>query len=290
MSYINFGISMRFKILLFLGIIILSSSVYAGKYDATYTTGIFGGVPFWNKDNFSDEFAMDSSSKFLRWYNALTVNGQYDNFSFHLSGSRSDGFDIRDDIPESSKYQVHLFGTKYHFSDTRIFRAYAQYKFEAGYVRPGRLPTFSRWLFGSVDGGAVSYNITENLNISGYGGKGVKYGLLYDSDYENIIGYGDISYNQKNYGVKAKYLYSDSASKAGFDLHASFGGVRASANFGYDITNSRIFDGSFGLYTYIGKDLSLSANISRFRILNKYYIIPMCLTSLKWANLHNSCQ
>lgn len=270
MSYINIGINMRLKILIFLGIMILSASAFAGKYDASITSGVFGGVPFWNKENFSEEFAMDSSSKFLRWVNSITANGYYDNLSFHLSGSRSDGFDIRDDFPESNKYQVHLFGTKYHFSDTRIYRAYAQYKFDGGYVRAGRLPSFNRWLFGSVDGGALSCNITDNLNISGYGGKGVKYGLLYDDEYENIIGYADISYNRKDYGLKAKYMYSDSSTKAGMDLFGNFSGIRTSLNFGYDITNKYIYDGSLAIFAYLTKDLSLSANVSRFRIITPF--------------------
>ncbi len=258
---------MRFKFLLILSFLCFLTYANASKYDASITSGVFGGIPFWNSENFSDEYAMDPSLKFLRWYNGLNANAEFGDFSLHLNGSRSDGFDIRDDIPESSKYQVHLFDSKYHFSDTRLYRAYAQYKFTGGNVRAGRIQSYSRWLFGSVDGAALSYNISDNFSVSAFGGKGVKYGMFYDSDYDNTVAYADVSYKAGSFRAKAKYFYSDTSSVAGVDLFGKLAGVRYSFNFGYDITNSDIYDGSLALLGYVGKDLSLSANISRYRIL-----------------------
>jgi len=255
---------MKLKLLLLQLIILISVTDLSAKYDVTLTSGVFGGTPFWNSENFSDDYAIEPSLKFLRWNNNITANGYFGDLSLHFSGSRSDGFDIRDDIPESSKYQVHFFDSKYNFTDTRLFRAYAQYKFDGGNVRAGRIPAFSRWLFGSVDGGQVSYNLTDNFSVSAFGGKAVKYGLLYDSDYDNTVGYGELNYKLKGFSAKVKYLYSDTSSKAGLDLYTCLYRIKISANAGYDLTNSRLFDGSLGLYGYIGKKLSLSANVSRF--------------------------
>ncbi|MFH1050238.1 MAG: hypothetical protein V1779_04820 [bacterium] len=267
---------MKLKLLCYLSIIIISTLNLSAKYDVIFTSGIFGGTPFWNSENFSEDYAMNPSLKFLRWYNNISANATFGEFSLHFSGSRSDGFDIRDDIEGSSKYQVHFFDSKYHFTDTRLFRAYVQYKFEGGNVRTGRIPTFNRWLFGSVDGAQVSYDITKYLSASAFGGKSVKYGQLYDSDNHNsgnedkscvschAVGYGELSYKIKGFGAKAKYMYVNESSKAGVDLYGSLYGVKISANVGYDLTNSKLFDGSLGLYGYIGKKLSLSANISRF--------------------------
>jgi hypothetical protein len=254
---------MRSYLLILFCLFVFSTELFAGKYDATITSGIFGGTPFWSSDNFSKDYELSGNSDFLRWFNNVNINGSVGDFSAHISASRSDGFDIRNDVPGDSKYQVHLFDTKYHLTDTRIFAAYAQYKFNAGYVKAGRLGTFSRWLFGSVDGGAFSYKITDNLNISGFGGKGVRYGLLYDNDYKNNVAYADVSYKFGKFGAKAKYMYSDSASKAGADVYGVYEGVRFSADFGYDVTNKRLFDGSLAIFGYIGKKLSLSANYSR---------------------------
>lgn len=275
---------MKLKLLSILFFIIASSISLIAKYDVTITSGVFGGTPFWNKENFSEDYAIDPSLKFLRWNNNLSANAYFGDLSLHFSGSRSDGFDIRDDVPESNKYQVYLFGTKYNFSDTRLYRIYGQYKFGGANIRLGRMPTFSRWLFGSVDGGQLSYDITKNLSVSGFGGKAVKYGLFYDDEYDNTVGYGEIAYNMKGFSAKAKYLYSDTASKAGIDLFGCLYGVKLSANVGYDLTNSSLFDGSFGIYGNIGKKLSLSANISRFTpifIFNNLYFGANLNDSLK---------
>lgn len=267
---------MKIKFLFTIGVFVISIFSLTAKYDVTITSGLFGGTPFWNSENFTDEYAMDPSLKFLRWNNSISANGYMGNLSLHFSGSRSDGFDIRDDVPESNLYQLHFFDSKYHFTDTRLYKLYAQYKFTGGNVRAGRIPTFSRWLFGSVDGAQIAYNITDKFSVSAFGGKAVKYGLFYDDEYDNTVGYGEMAYNNNLFSAKAKYLFSEEASKAGMDLYGNLYGVKVSANFGYDFTHSELFDGSLGLFAYLGNKLSLSANASRFNpipIFQEFYKI-----------------
>lgn len=253
------------KFIVLIIVIVASASVaYSAEIKGSISTGAYIGTPFWSDDNLSGDTRVDSSMRFMRMFNRLNLDGKFDDFSIHLTGSRSDGFELETQGLDHRKFQLYGFDTKYHLTDTRIQRAYVQYKFDGGNVKAGRLSTFNRWYFGSVDGGALSYKLADDLTFSGFGGVDVKYGTLYSDNNRRGVGFGELAYRFGKYGANLKAMYSEDAFKSGFDFHGVYSGVRFSANFGYDFTNSKLFDGSLALFGYAGKDFTWSGNITRF--------------------------
>lgn len=256
----------QMKTLIIFAVLIVASSValHSVEIKGTISTGAYMGTPFWSEENLTGDTRVDKSMNFFRMYNRLSLDGRLDNFSVHLSGARSDGFNVENQGLDYKRFQFYGFDSKYHLTETKIYRAYMQYKLSDGVIKAGRLASFNRWYFGSVDGGALSYKFSKNFSFSGFGGVDVKYGKLYDDNNRKAVAYGDLSYTDGKYGGVLKAMYSDEALKSGIDFFGALAGVRFSANIGYDFTNSRLFDGSIAIFGFAGNDLTWSGNITRF--------------------------
>ncbi len=233
----------------------LASALYSQiKYKGDFTTGLYSGTPFWSQDNLEDRI-VDPHSDFYRIYNRISFTGEIDNFSLQVNALRNDNFFLDG---------LQMYFRNDHVDNTKLYQVYAKYKFGGGDIRAGRFLPFNRWYFGSVDGGMLNYRFNSKLSFNGFGGLDVKYGNVYYDENRKTIAYGELAYKDGRYGGNAKVMYSNDAYKGGLDFFGSAGLLRFSGNFGYDFTNSRLFDGSLGLYAYLSPKFNLSANYTRF--------------------------
>lgn len=251
------------KLLLFSLIFVITSSAYSGvKINGSWTAGFFGGTPFWTQESYENG-SLEPNSDYYRMYNSLMFGLETGDFSVNINANRSDHFSYNEDEG--------LFLANDHMNKNNIYQAYAQYKFDGGLVKAGRILPMTRWYYGSVDGAGIKYRLNDKLSFNAYGGLDVEYGELWDESDRDVMAYGEAMYSLGKYNGKAKVLYADSSVKAGLDLFASYGAWRFSGNMGYDFTNERLFDGMIAAYGYINPQLSISANISRITPINWDY-------------------
>ncbi len=238
-------------LLCFLTVTIVAQADF--NYKARVTSGFFSGSQFYNRDNLEDRLINPNEDAY-RWYNRLSVNSSYDNFSVKFNAIRSDYVKFDGASPYFPRKEI---------NETKMYQAYAQYKFDAGKVKLGRVMPFSRWFFSSVDGGMIDYQFSPKLSINAFAGSDVDYGLFLDDNNRKAVGYTEIAYRDSDYGGKVKYLYANEESKLGTDLFYRFSNVRTAANIGYDATNSRLFDAGLGVFAYLTPDFNVSANYLR---------------------------
>jgi hypothetical protein len=238
-------------------LICLVTSAYSGDVKGSFSTGIFMGTPFWDRESYqlyglkSDDTTMVlRDDSYIRSVNQLRLKGNFADkkFEYNLNALRSDGFN-----------------SDPHISNTKIYEVYLKYNFKNGYIQGGRLFTFTRWIMGSVDGGAASFSISDAITINAIGGMNVKYGKLYDSDMAQALGYGDIAFRWNRFRFKVKGLYTEDVSKTGVDFWGKLGPVGISGNYGYDITNTQISDGGLNLLYVLSDKWTFSGNYRLMR-------------------------
>ncbi len=223
------------------------------NYKARITSGFFSGSQFYNRENLEDRLINPNEDAY-RWYNRVSVNSNYDNFSVKFNAIRSDYMKFDGVAPYFPNKEINR---------TKMYQAFAQYKFDAGNVKLGRVMPFSRWFFSSVDGGMIDYQFSPKISINAFAGSDVDYGLFVDDNNRKAVGYTEIAYRDTDFGGKVKYLYANEESKVGTDLYYRFSNVRTAANIGYDATNSRLFDAGLGVFAYITPKFNVSANYLR---------------------------
>jgi hypothetical protein len=242
-------VTMKYIITIFLFITLFLNLLCAGGIKGSFSTGVFMGSPFWNADNYKDDNKIDHDDSFLRSVNHLRLKGGIsENFTFRFNAARSDGFQGDN-----------------HLSNTKIYEVFGKYNFSKGYISAGRILPFNRWIRGSVDGGAFSYAISDQIKISAIGGINVRYGKLYDSDNTQTLMYADLALKFKKVSGKLKVYNDDDVTKTGVDFYGSLKKLRYNGNYGYDITNERIADGGMNLFYLISKKLNLLGNYRLFR-------------------------
>lgn len=220
----------------------LLCSVSAVDFDGSFSTGIYSGTPFWNPDNYSDGNTIDPESSFLRSYNRLRLNGSLtQNIGFKINALRNDGFDSENRLSETKLHQVLL-----------------NYRFSKGTVMAGRFMPFSRWIYGSIDGGAVDYFISRQLSVNVYGGVLRQYGRLFEDENTTNLGYADIAYRIKQGRVKVKMLSTEENNRAGIDFYSRYKTLQFSGNWGYNLTDNQIADGGVALFLPVNSTLSIS--------------------------------
>jgi hypothetical protein len=235
--------------IIFIFIALLLSIAIAGDIDGSFSTGIFTGTPFWNPDNYSDGNTIDPESSFLRTYNRLRLDGNLsNNLGFKINALRSDNFESEN-----------------HLSKNKIYQVLLAYQFSKGTVTAGRFMPFSRWIYGSIDGGALAYNLNRDLSVNIYGGILRRYGRILDDKNTLNLGYADIGYRFKQSHVKVKMLSTEENNRSGFDFYSSYKKLQISGNYGYDITNKRIADGGLALFIPVNTEISLSGSYRLFR-------------------------
>ena len=222
-----------------------TASAFSGDVKGSFSTGVFMGTPFWNRESYqlysirsADTTTALRDDSYIRSVNQLRLKGNFagKKFEYDLNALRSDGFN-----------------SDPHTSNTKIYQVYLKYNFNRGYLQAGRLFTFTRWIMGSIDGGAASFDITDAISINAMGGMSVKYGKLYDSDMSQVLGYADMAFRFNRFRFKLKGLYTEDVTKAGVDFWGKLWKIGISGNYGYDITNSQISDGGINLL-YIPSD------------------------------------
>ncbi len=223
------------------------------NYKARITSGLFSGSQFYNRQNLEDRLINPNEDAY-RWYNRVSLNSSYSNFSVKFNAIRSDYIDFDGVKPYFPIREV---------NETKMYQAYAQYKFDNGKVKLGRVMPFSRWFFSSVDGGMIDYQFNSKLSFNAFAGNDVDYGFFVDDNDRKTVAYTEVAYRDSDYGGKVKYLYANEESKMGTDLYYRFSKVRTAANIGYDATNSRLFDAGLGLYAYLTPEFNVSANYLR---------------------------
>ena len=227
---------------LFIFITLTLSISLAGDIDGSFSTGIFTGTPFWNPDNYSEGSTIDPESSFLRSYNRLRLNGSLtDRLRFKINALRNDGFDSENRLSETKIHQVLL-----------------DYRFSKGTVTAGRFMPFSRWIYGSIDGGAVDYAINRQLSVNVYGGILRRYGRLFDDENTTGLGYADIGYRLKQGRVKIKMLSTEEENRAGIDFFSRYKTLQFSGNWGYNLTGKQIADGGLALFLPVNRMVSIS--------------------------------
>jgi len=235
------------KLIIFIAGMLFSAT--AGDIDGSFTTGIFTGTPFWNPDNYSDGNTIDPESSFLRTYNRLRLNGNLSNsLGFKINALRSDNFESEN-----------------HLSKTKIYQVLLDYQFSKGTVTAGRFMPFSRWIYGSIDGGAIAYNLNRQLSLNIYGGILRRYGRLLNDENTLSLGYADIGYRFKQSRIKVKMLSTEENNRSGIDFYRSYKKVQISGNYGYDFTNKRIADGGLALFLPVNTAISVSGSYRLFR-------------------------
>ncbi len=252
---------MKRSLLISVLLLLFVPELKAFEFDGSVTSGIFFGTPFWNRSNLSQSI-VDSGSDFYRLYNKVSIGAGHGDFSVKVNALRSDNFTVENKGLYLNKMDIY-FANK-HINETKIYQAYGKYDFDKGEVKLGRVMPFNRWLFASVDGGALEYDITDKISFEGFGGLDVKYGKIYDEKNRDAVAYGEVNYREENYGGKAKFMYANEAARAGLDLFGSYKGIRASGDFGFDFTNSRLFDATLALYGHVTDRFSISGNVTRF--------------------------
>jgi hypothetical protein len=201
---------------IFIAITLMLGIIVAGNIDGSFSTGFFAGTPFWNPDNYNDDNVIDAESSFLRIYNRLRLDGNLSkNLGFKINALRNDGFDSDNRL-----------------SETKIHQLLLDYQFSKGTVTAGRFMPFSRWIYGSVDGGAIVYNFSRQLSVNAYGGILRRYGKLLDSDNTQNLGYADIGYRFKQSRVKIKMLVTEENSRSGIDFYSRYKTMQINGNWG----------------------------------------------------------
>ncbi len=243
------------KILLLL--LCVASTALSGNIKGSFSTGVFMGTPFWNSESYqlyglksSDTTTVLRNDTYARSVNQLRLKGDFSDkmFEYNLNILRSDGFQSEN-----------------HISNTKIYEVYFKFNYSRGFVQAGRLFAFSRWIMGSIDGGAASYALSKNITVNALGGMNVKYGKLYDSDYAQALGYADVAFKMDRFLFKVKGLYTENVSKAGVDFRGKLWNIGISGNYGYDITNSQIADGGLNLIYSPSSKWTLSGNYRLMR-------------------------
>jgi hypothetical protein len=235
------------KILIFLAGVLCSAA--AVDFDGSFSTGIFTGTPFWNPDNYSDGNSIDPEASFLRSYNRLRLNGNLNNkLSFKMNALRSDGFDSENRL-----------------SETKIYQGALDYRFSKGTISAGRFMPFSRWVYGSIDGGAIAYTFNRQVSINAYGGILRRYGRLLDNDNTMNLGYADIGYNFRKGRIKLKMLSTEESNRSGIDFFSRYKKMQISGNYGYDFTNKRIADGGLALFVPVNASVGISGSYRLIR-------------------------
>jgi len=225
------------------------------NYQASITSGVFTGTPFWNPYYLIGADSINVNDTYLRLYNNIRFSGKMNNFSVKFSGLRSDNISQDNNI-----------------SETKLYQLYAKYSFNKGYVKAGRFTEFNRWLIGSVDGAAFKYSVNKNFKLSAYGGLNVRYGNPFKSKKQESLIYGDFAYKTKGLGAKIRYFHTDKLDLAGLDFFSKLGFANINANVGYDLSNNRINDGGLGFNGVIG---------SRFQWFGNYRL----MRSREWQSL-----
>ena len=229
-----------------------------------YTVGMFSGTPFWNRENYEDGSMIDNDQDWYRLYNKLRIGASYDDFSLKFNGLRSDNFYFTESERfEFGKSPVY-FSEENHIYNNKIYQLYAQYKTKDYKFQIGRILPFNRWIFGSVDGLAADVDITDKISVRAFGGADVRYGLIYDDKDRNTVAYGEVAYRDRTIGGKVKAMKFGDDFRSGFDMFYRYKMLRFSLDLGYDFTNERLFDGTFGFYAYLSKKFNVSANAARF--------------------------
>jgi len=233
------------------------TSAYSGDVKGSFSTGIFMGTPFWDRESYQlyglksdDTTTVLRDDSYIRSVNQLRLKGNFADkkFEYNLNALRSDGFN-----------------SDPHISNTKIYEVYLKYNFKNGYIQGGRLFTFTRWIMGSIDGGAASFSISDAITINAMGGMSVKYGKLYDSDMAQALGYADVAFRWNRFRFKVKGLYTEDVSKTGVDFWGKLGPVGISGNYGYDITNTQISDGGLNLLYVLSDKWTFSGNYRLMR-------------------------
>ncbi len=241
-------------------IILIPIILGAANIDGSLSTGFYFGSPYWNSESYDDAIlesqgeSLLRDESFYRSVNRLKLNGAFgERFRIKMNVLRSDGFQSENRLEENKFYET-----------------YGQYDFSGGYVKAGRFAPLNRWIWGSVDGGAVSFS-TDRFSFMALGGTGVRYGLLYDSDHNDPLGYAHVGYRLGRAGVKVKAYSDEDATKAGSDFFGRLGKLRYSGNYGYDFTNERLADGGLNLFYTLNRKLSFSANYRMFRMEERMF-------------------
>jgi hypothetical protein len=264
---------------IFIFITLMLSIALAGDIDGSFTTGIFTGTPFWNPANYSDDNTIDSESSFLRTYNRLRVNGNLSNqLGFKINALRSDNFESEN-----------------HLSKTKIYQVLLDYRFSKGTLSAGRFMPFSRWIYGSIDGGALAYHINRQISVNVYGGILRQYGRVLDTENTLNLGYADIGYRFKQNRIKVKMLSTEENNRSGIDFYSSYKTMQISGNYGYDITNKRIADGGLALFMPVNSAISVSGSYRLFRTddfkINRIdfsgYLIERFIAGIKYELFKN---
>jgi hypothetical protein len=233
------------------------STVISGDIKGSFSTGIFMGTPFWDRESYQ-QYSMKSSDtttilrddSYIRSVNQFRLKGGFaqNKFEYSLNAMRSDGFN-----------------SDPHISNTKIYEIYLKYNLNNGYLQAGRLFAFSRWIRGSFDGGALSLALSDAISINAMGGMSVNYGKLYDRDMSQALGYGDIAFKMNRFMFKLKGLYTENISKAGVDFRGKLWKIGISGNYGYDITNKQLSDGGLNLLYSPSSKWTISGNYRLMR-------------------------
>ncbi|GEM_PF-2846030 len=235
----------------------LISNAISGDVKGSFSTAVFMGTPFFDRESYQlyglrsdDTTTVLGDDSYLRSVNQLRLRGSFSDkrFEYNLNALRSDGFN-----------------NDPHISNTKIYEVYLKYNFKRGYIQGGRLFAFTRWIMGSIDGGVVSYSISDVVSVNAMGGMSVQYGKLYDNEMADPIGYANVNFRFNRFRFKLKGLYTQDASKAGFDFRTKLWKIGISANYGYDITNSQISDGGINLLYIPSAKWTLSGNYRLMR-------------------------
>lgn len=244
-------------------LLLIFSYLQAADFKGSLTTGVFTGTPIWNLDKYRDidrykasadydaDNAIEKDDTFWRTTNRLRLQGKFgQNFSFYMQALRSDDFSGDN-----------------HLSDTKIYQAYGKYAFSKGSVKAGRFLPFQRWIVGSVDGAAFTWQLTQRVTVSALGGLHVPYGLVYDSGKQIALGYADVAMRFKPLRAKIKVYGDEDVVKSGVDFYSRLGKVNINGNYGFDFTNSQIADGGLGAIWALNKKFVVNANYRLFRTL-----------------------
>lgn len=237
-------------------LLLSTAFLMAGDFQGSFSTGIYMGTPTWNAGSYDDypteAEATESllrSESYLRSVNRLRLKGSFGSvFSYNFNALRSDNF-----------------GSDPHLDETKIYRAYGQLDFSKMKIQIGRINPFNRWVWGSVDGGAFSVKVNNKLSFSAFGGMNVRYGKLYDADNNYALAYADMMYRGRMAAIKIKAYYDEDVTKIGTDFFGRISKLKYSANYGYDITNSRIADGGLSLFYPLTAKFTASGNYRLFR-------------------------
>ncbi len=229
---------------LFLLLFLSIALVHATGIKGSFSTAFYMGTPFWNADNYSNANTIASDDAFYRSLNQLRLTATFGSrFSFRFNMLRNDGFQSDN-----------------HLSETKFYQAYAQYTFSTGFARLGRFVPFNRWIWGSVDGASVGISVGKHMRLNILGGMHVPYGLFYDSDRGEAVGYGDLNLRYGMYGAKAKLFYSEQNTKAGLDVFGRSGKLKYGAGYGHDFTNAQPSEGSLYLIYLAGPKMTFHLN------------------------------